>query len=362
MPHSTRRAALQLDFIIVGGGISGLATAYALASSGHKVRVFEAGRGLDRRAGGIRIPPNLTRILMEWGLAQQLQEKGSKYYGYMFYNRSIVRSTMLGKNDENDPQWLYGTCVYTSTLHAEDRIGDETLREFATAGSPMWAGTRQNALSYPIRQDKEYSVHFMLRQQLQDDDPEGWDAPLSPDLLTLDTCESRVKELRQHLKDVVRVRRRDRPAAKDWIDASERVILIGEAAHPVLLCGTHNCSAVVEDAAVLGSLFSRLRQQDQIEPLLYAYQDLRQYRADVLFSFDKLNRTVSQLPPGPERDERDQRLRMGQPKHEEIWDENALAIQWAGISEIWGVQRIRRRGRLVGALGPAARAVQVRRW
>ncbi len=68
-------------------GVSGLATACSLALSGHRVRVFEAAPTLVRRAGGIRVPPNLTRILVEWGLGPQLEAKGVKYTGYTFLDR-----------------------------------------------------------------------------------------------------------------------------------------------------------------------------------------------------------------------------------------------------------------------------------
>ncbi|TFY73913.1 hypothetical protein EWM64_g10099 [Hericium alpestre] len=73
-----RQAALQIDFIIVGGGIAGLASAYALASSGHRVRVLEKLPGLQQPAGGVRVPPNLTKILLEWGLHDELVRRGSK--------------------------------------------------------------------------------------------------------------------------------------------------------------------------------------------------------------------------------------------------------------------------------------------
>ncbi|TFK17320.1 FAD/NAD(P)-binding domain-containing protein [Coprinopsis marcescibilis] len=65
-------AELSLDFIVVGAGISGLATAFALAKGGHRVRVFERNNGPNQRSVGIRIPPNLSKILYEWGLSDEL--------------------------------------------------------------------------------------------------------------------------------------------------------------------------------------------------------------------------------------------------------------------------------------------------
>ncbi|KAF7332727.1 FAD-binding-3 domain-containing protein [Mycena kentingensis (nom. inval.)] len=62
-----------LNFIIVGGSVSGFAAAIALKESGHNVVVLEKdsqlggeGQGID---GCARLPPNGTKIITDWGLA-----------------------------------------------------------------------------------------------------------------------------------------------------------------------------------------------------------------------------------------------------------------------------------------------------
>lgn len=72
MSIGSRKAPLPIDFIIVGAGIAGLATAFALAQSGHRVRIFEKRSGINQRAVGVRVPPNLCKILYEWGLQEEL--------------------------------------------------------------------------------------------------------------------------------------------------------------------------------------------------------------------------------------------------------------------------------------------------
>jgi salicylate hydroxylase len=78
---TTNEAALSLKFVVVGGGIAGLATAFALQRAGHSVLVLEKrdpnsmGFGAG---GGIRAPPNMTRLLYRWGLGPMLREKGTR--------------------------------------------------------------------------------------------------------------------------------------------------------------------------------------------------------------------------------------------------------------------------------------------
>ena len=74
-------------------GIGGLATAYALARSGHRVRVYEKMDSISqvsfspsfvslrkttlitsKRTTGVRVPPNLSKILYDWGLHDHLAD------------------------------------------------------------------------------------------------------------------------------------------------------------------------------------------------------------------------------------------------------------------------------------------------
>jgi len=57
--------------------VAGLSTAIGLALSGHKVRVLEKSSRLGEPAGGIRLPPNVTKILSEWGLEEEIRKTAS---------------------------------------------------------------------------------------------------------------------------------------------------------------------------------------------------------------------------------------------------------------------------------------------
>lgn len=87
----------------------------------------------------------------------------------------------------------------------------------------------------------------------------------------------------------------------------------------------------VEDAVVLGSLFSHLRTAEQIPPFLSAYQELRQRRCDLVKLADIGNAQMVSMPDGPAAEARDADMR----HRKDEWDEGTLKSQFEEIAEIF---------------------------
>ena len=68
------RSHISLRIVICGAGLGGLGAAIALRRSGHEVVVLEGASHLSEIGAGIQIPPNSTRILEVYGLAEKLQQ------------------------------------------------------------------------------------------------------------------------------------------------------------------------------------------------------------------------------------------------------------------------------------------------
>jgi len=90
----------------------------------------------------------------------------------------------------------------------------------------------------------------------------------------------------------------------------------------------------MEDAAVLGGLFSRLRSWDQVPSLMEAYQDLRQERARLLAQKDQYSADTTLLPPGPRRDTRDAGMLADKQCKTGDFNDRALKEQWDTIGEV----------------------------
>ncbi|KAJ7513186.1 hypothetical protein B0H11DRAFT_2213712 [Mycena galericulata] len=60
---SPERHIEPITFIVVGGSIAGLCAAYTLRQAGHDVTVLEKRADNHKSHGGLRVPPNMTRML-----------------------------------------------------------------------------------------------------------------------------------------------------------------------------------------------------------------------------------------------------------------------------------------------------------
>jgi salicylate hydroxylase len=151
-----------------------------------------------------------------------------------------------------------------------------------------------------------------------------------------------------------------RPPLDEWVNQSGNIILIGEAAHPLMVCvfdslpfrfvlftcrnlfqpfTMHNASLTVEDAAVLGSLMSHLSSPDQLPQMLQAYQDLRLQRVKQVQD-SELNNAALVTQADPQiRAMRDAALGQSlkqQSSSLDKWSDEQLRTQWEEIGAVFG--------------------------
>ncbi|KAF7292753.1 FAD/NAD-P-binding domain-containing protein [Mycena indigotica] len=96
---------IPLHFIIVGCGLGGLAAAYSLGRAGHRVTVFEGAAKLVEVGAGIQISPNVSRLLIRWGLGEELRAAMVKPQAITFRRYKTGRRvgwTKWGTTMDND--------------------------------------------------------------------------------------------------------------------------------------------------------------------------------------------------------------------------------------------------------------------
>lgn len=113
----TMRRMSEIDVLISGAGIAGLAAALACANEGRAVRLLERASVFGEVGAGIQLGPNVTRILHGWGLERPLARIAA------FPDRLQVRSAVDGSQLGELP---LGTAMRTrygapyATVHRAD--------------------------------------------------------------------------------------------------------------------------------------------------------------------------------------------------------------------------------------------------
>ncbi|EIW83799.1 FAD/NAD(P)-binding domain-containing protein [Coniophora puteana RWD-64-598 SS2] len=420
-----KHPGLLIDFVVVGGGIAGLGCAIALRKIGHNVTVLEKLTTEERYAlpvGGIRIPPNGTKILSHWGLEEEIKKvsvtsthihvhayQSGHFFGshqwdqemldeaggeYLFmphndlYRIILDRATELGANirtgvevasvniddHEDDPQYtailttgerisgdvivgadsrwsrlqrfVEGSDVWDNaplrcvTYHCLiptqllDQDPDLSFLDREGAGVFVWMGDNRTFTCYPAGKDY-FALHYSHMPESQ---PEGFFASKEELLSVLGDADPRIRKIVSFAGPTIsRIPAKIVDPLEQWVHPSGRLVLVGEAAHPLPFGALQAGAMALEDAAVLAKLFSHLASADQIAPFLFAFQDLREARCARVATSEAFNLYWMMLPDGAEQRERDARMRGNVAEGRTVIGsiEREGASQWESVKEMF---------------------------
>ncbi|MEP7029818.1 MAG: 3-hydroxybenzoate 6-monooxygenase [Pseudolabrys sp.] len=313
-----------VPFLISGGGIGGLVTAYALARHGFAVRVFEQSAEFKEVGAGIQLGPNVFRVLEKIGLkaeiladahrppAQEmrnaltgklianmpLDEKFMARFGqpYAVTHRADIHGTFLkacqnsnlitlennrrvdGYDDHGDgvSVTLEGgervegrgliACDGMWSMIREKIVGDgkprvsghiayravlkrdEVPKDLWRPDVVLWAGPRTHFVHYPLRRGELYNLVAVFHS---DHYEEGWNAEGTKDVMW-QHFKMQVPQVTRMLELINTWRMWvlcDREPVKNWNKG--RVVLLGDAAHPMLQYLAQGACMAAEDAVVL---------------------------------------------------------------------------------------------------------------
>ncbi|KAF5310151.1 hypothetical protein D9619_010399 [Psilocybe cf. subviscida] len=394
-----QKAGISLNIVVVGGSIAGLATAYTLARAGHSVLILEKSDGTARGAGGVQSPPNMTRILNEWGLKSRLDEISQQCEGvqmfagltgellgivlmkeeflkdlvaeFLFVLHSDLHKLLhsvavqegvkiryhatvtnadgatgritLSSGEELYADLIVGADGYTSLLQdivagpAEFRSAqlknapskslivthtvpahlleaDPDLRPLVADPSiwSTWLGHRYiahaNSLNsnqghhYTVTVAHDYDGPIEEKQWGQDDNVHRYGI----DFVNLEIRAIKLVSLTTENSSRLY---RNKPPLESLVCDYSRIVLVGEAARPVLPGGNHNTALAIEDAQTLGCLLSRIQDISHVSRMLTAYDEIRQPRSAFVHQYTIERQRMFRFPPGPEQEERDDRMR-----------------------------------------------------
>ncbi|KAK7687183.1 hypothetical protein QCA50_009687 [Cerrena zonata] len=220
--------------------------------------------------------------------------------------KSYIQQVVLGKANRARPT---GDAAYRAIVPASELMKDPDLRPLIENPEMTgWMGPRRHVMAYCIRAKKEYNIVLL---HPDDNSVESWTAEGSADKMRADFAdfEPRVQKLLNMVQSTLKWRLMDRQPLETWVHSSGRVVLLGDACHPMLPYRAQGAAMAIEDAAVLGNLLSHLSHPSQIHPLLNAYESLRLERTANTQASSRDNQRIFHYPDGPEQQLRDNEMR-----------------------------------------------------
>ncbi|KAJ7368686.1 hypothetical protein DFH08DRAFT_982971 [Mycena albidolilacea] len=394
MSLNPQEASLKIKFVIIGGGIAGLACSFALRNSGHEVVVVEKHDGEEKTEGCVRSPPNMTRIMAKWpGMPSFLQthatrctglsfrsSRTSEPVGFMKFHERIMdelQAEFLVIQHDDLRRQLHSLCMDAGVAFkrgkAVEIVKSSNGVDITLEGGEILHGTMvvgadgHNSFVRSLVMDGEIEPehivsgqvvnisiptdviqqHEDLRSLCKDNEFTIW---MGADSSITGTLDAKMKMFNlsicspspshsidgdmyenhdfsylrpfdlsgydPRLQKLIRLGHGCRPtvhkvfAQEDILGLNGSIVLVGDAAHSILIHGSHNSSMAVEDAVTLGRLFSHLSHLKQIPVLTETYEELRQSRTNAARVSEYQALVQISLPPGTLQEDRDAALRL----------------------------------------------------
>ncbi|KAL1983996.1 hypothetical protein VTN96DRAFT_9681 [Rasamsonia emersonii] len=331
---------VSLDVGIVGAGIAGLSAAIALTRSGHRVEIFERSQFKSEVGAAIHSSPNATRILKYWGfdferaqaldLEQHHLLKGStlellqvtdlthipaKYCNrYLSFHRVDLHSELRRLTVESpsssgakdlivaadgvhsrfaykvtgfdSPAARTGQAAFRFLIPTKTLLEDEQTRllfEDSTVRLTLAVGEDRRLVWYPCRGNE--IQNFVAVHPDTGEGRADWNSSASREQLleAFADFHPRLRAICSHADEIKLWPLLSRNPLLTWI--KNRLVLIGDAAHPMLPHQGQGAGQAIEDAAALGVLFSHFTPTDSVSSRLQLFESVRRDRASAIQIF-----------------------------------------------------------------------------
>jgi len=220
--------------------------------------------------------------------------------------KSIIREQLVDGPDQPIPT---GDAAYRTTVPTSELMKDPDLRPLVeTPEAYCWMGPGKHIVGYCIRGRQEYNM-VMLHPDTGS--IESWTEGASVEEMrkAYEGWEPRVRKLHALATKTMKSRLMVRLPLKTWVHSGGRIALLGDSCHSMLPYRAQGAAMAVEDAAVLGNLFSRITKKSQIHSLLLAYEELRYARATATQQASWSNQRIFHYEDGPEQVARDESMK-----------------------------------------------------
>ncbi|KAI9691331.1 MAG: hypothetical protein M1820_009752 [Bogoriella megaspora] len=318
----------RLKIGIIGAGIAGLAAAVALRHSGHKVEsefmrandletiIANETKGFPERYGAefyfmhrVDLHNELRRLAEESdgrtepvkiilsadvvgadpGTGQLVLNDGTKYKKDVIVAadgvHSFLTSKILGTENAAYPT---GQSAFRFLIPTEKLLQDPEAR-LVVQGRPdgiyVVSGSDRRLVWYPCRGGEVMNFVGIHPDEGREHSTEDFtaSAPVEELLHVYESFHPSLRAMCRNADDVKLWKLLFRPPIHSF--TKDKLVLVGDAAHPMLPHQGQAGAQAIEDGAALGALLSKLKSIDEIQTRLKAFDEIRRNRASAMQIF-----------------------------------------------------------------------------
>ena len=307
------------QIVVVGAGIAGLTTALCLNHFGIKSCVYERSNEVTTAGAGIQLSPNANRVFSHIGLFDEISAlsrrcKGVRVFDYKSNSQLALFDYMKFKRDaafllchrSDLVSILYAACIILKIpIHLKNKLEKkkkwEVIFSDVNVYSPdiivgavglhsnvrkavideetpifthqiAWRSIVPNSInqddfahvtlapkrhlvSYPINDGSQ--LNLVLIKEQNEWQPDGWKHPEDPKVVkeSFKDFSGEASKIIASIESVYKWGLFRYPVKKKWYN--DRVILVGDAAHPTLPFLAQGAAMAIEDSFVIASKISK---------------------------------------------------------------------------------------------------------
>lgn len=226
--------------------------------------------------------------------------------------KSSIRRQIAEKHGHQDRSTPTGDAAYRILIPKEKLQHDKYALELLNTNAGMrWMGPGGHIMAYPIKNNTVYNMVLLHPEHRQTDTPESESWNRKGDKKEMlefyqGWCPE-VKNLLTYVPDgeVMEWTLNTHNPLPSWHE--NKVVLMGDACHPMLPYVAQGAAQAIEDAGVLQCALAK--SSTNITLALEVYESVRKARGEAVQSIANVTKKALHLPDGPEQRERDQKIK-----------------------------------------------------